>query len=130
PLYGIAQRLGTDVHTLAQLNGLNPGDPLRAGQRLRVGAAETLAADRGMRNPSAHVSADTATAVASASTGSDAAAAAARRVTYTVRPGDTLYSIARLLQVTVIDLVSWNSVAPRHNLKPGQTLIAFVRSRG
>jgi membrane-bound lytic murein transglycosylase D len=46
-----------------------------------------------------------------------------------VRPGDTLSGIARLLQVTVIDLMSWNSVAPQRNLKPGQTLIAFVRSR-
>jgi membrane-bound lytic murein transglycosylase D len=52
-----------------------------------------------------------------------------RRVTYTVRPGDTLSGIARLLQVTVVDLVSWNSVTSQRNLKPGQTLIAFVRSR-
>jgi membrane-bound lytic murein transglycosylase D len=121
-LYGIAQRMGTDVHTLAQLNGLRPDDPLRAGQRLRVapGAAGTsLPSDR----PTA-ARAGTAT-VASASSASDAG----RRVTYTVRPGDTLYGIARLLQVTVIDLVSWNSVAPQRNLKPGQTLIAFVRSR-
>lgn len=127
-LYGIAQRLGTDVHTLAQLNGLRPDDPLRAGQKLRVAPGATgtvLASNRPTR------ASDLAVASAG-STGSDAAAAAAaaaRRVTYTVRPGDTLYSIARLLQVTVIDLVSWNSVAPQHNLKPGQTLIAFVRSR-
>jgi len=120
-LYGLAQRLGTDVHTLAQLNGLSPDDPLRAGQRLRVApgaAGTTLAGDRS----SAHAPATVASAGSSASDGG-------RRVTYTVRPGDTLSSIARLLQVTVIDLVSWNSVAPRHNLKPGQTLIAFVRSR-
>jgi membrane-bound lytic murein transglycosylase D len=129
-LLGIAQRMGTDVHTLAQLNGLNPDDPLRAGQKLRVapGAAGTsLPSDR----PSTARTASTTT-VASASSGggsASSAADAARRVTYTVRPGDTLYSIARLLQVTVIDLVSWNSVAPRRNLKPGQTLIAFVRSR-
>jgi len=129
-LLGIAQRMGTDVHTLAQLNGLNPDDPLRAGQKLRVapGAAGTsLPSDR----PSTARTASTTT-VASASSGggsASSAADAARRVTYTVRPGDTLYSIARLLQVTVIDLVSWNSVAPQRNLKPGQTLIAFVRSR-
>ena len=30
-LYGIAQRLGTDVQTLAQNNGLRPGDRLHAG---------------------------------------------------------------------------------------------------
>jgi membrane-bound lytic murein transglycosylase D len=115
-LAGIAQRLGTDVHTLAQLNGLHPDDPLRTGQKLRVapGASGTVAA-RG-----------TATAVASSGS---SASGSARRVTYRVRPGDTLSGIARLLQVTVIDLMSWNSVAPQRNLKPGQTLIAFVRSR-
>jgi LysM repeat protein len=49
-------------------------------------------------------------------------------VTYTVRRGDTLYSIARLLQVTVVELVGWNGMSHR-NLKPGQTLVAFVKSR-
>jgi membrane-bound lytic murein transglycosylase D len=116
-LYGIAQRMGTDVNTIAQLNGLNPGDPLRAGQKLRVAAPDAASA-QGMDRPAR---ADIARA--------DAPRADGRRVTYIVRAGDTLNSIARLLQVTVIDLVSWNSVAPRHSLKPGQTLIAFVRPR-
>ena len=52
-----------------------------------------------------------------------------RRVVYTVRRGDTLYSIARLLQVTVVDLVGWNGMNGDHSIKPGQTLVAFVRSR-
>jgi LysM repeat protein len=33
-----------------------------------------------------------------------------RQVTYTVRPGDTLYGIARLLQVTLHDLLGWNDM--------------------
>ncbi len=114
-LYGIAQRLGTDVNTLAQINGLHPDDPLRAGQRLRVaprlGAGASMVASR----PSHE-----------AGGGLDATG---RRVTYRVRPGDTLYGIARLLQVTVIDLVSWNGMAPDRSLRPGQTLVAFVKSR-
>jgi membrane-bound lytic murein transglycosylase D len=104
-LYNIAQRLGTDVHTLAQLNGMKPGDRLRAGQRLRIGST---VASSGTRD------------------------ADGRRVTYTVRRGDTLYSIARVLQVTVIQLVSWNGLGGGggSSIRPGQTLVAFVKSRG
>jgi membrane-bound lytic murein transglycosylase D len=109
-LYGIAQRLGTDVHSLAQANGLRPGDRLHAGQKLHVGAG---------------------TSVRGGNAGSVAVAASdgGRRVTYTVRRGDTLYSIARLLQVTVLELVGWNGMTGDRSIKPGQTLVAFVRSR-
>jgi membrane-bound lytic murein transglycosylase D len=113
-LYGIAQRLGTDVQTLAQNNGLRPGDRLHAGQKLRVGASEP--AGSGLSAGKA-----TGTMVASSGTG--------RRVTYTVRPGDTIYGIARLLQVTVIELLDWNGMAGGRNLKPGRTLVAFVHAR-
>jgi membrane-bound lytic murein transglycosylase D len=35
-LWTIARRSGMNVNTLAALNGLQPGDPLRAGQRVRL----------------------------------------------------------------------------------------------
>jgi membrane-bound lytic murein transglycosylase D len=50
-------------------------------------------------------------------------------MTYTVRRGDTLYGIARLLQVTVNELMGWNGMSGERNLKPGQTLVAFIKSR-
>ncbi|HEY5020394.1 MAG TPA: LysM peptidoglycan-binding domain-containing protein, partial [Steroidobacteraceae bacterium] len=120
-LHGIAQRLGTDVHSLAQANGLRPGDRLHAGQKLRVGSGaysvdSTLAAGKSARGTNA-----VPVSLASGDGG--------RRVTYTVRRGDTLYSIARLLQVTVIELVGWNGMSGDRSIKPGQTLVAFVRSR-
>ncbi|MGA8707021.1 MAG: LysM peptidoglycan-binding domain-containing protein [Steroidobacteraceae bacterium] len=120
-LYGIAQRLGTDVHTLAEANGMQPGDRLHAGQKLRVGSS-TLNADGALVPArSAHSSHASGTMVAASDGG--------RRVVYTVRRGDTLYSIARLLQVTVVELVGWNGMSGDHSIHPGQTLIAFVRSR-
>jgi membrane-bound lytic murein transglycosylase D len=120
-LYGIAQRLGTDVHTLAEANGMQPGDRLHAGQKLRVGST-TLATDAALvPSRSAHATRASGTTTAS-SDGS-------RRVVYTVRRGDTLYSIARLLQVTVVELAGWNGMSGDHSIRPGQTLIAFVRSR-
>jgi len=112
-LYALAQRMGTDPQTLAQINGLNPGDRLRAGQRLRVGPSSV--ADASPRAASGNAL--------------SASAASSRRMTYVVRRGDTLYGIARLLQVTVNDLAGWNGMSGIHSLKPGQTLIAFVKSR-
>jgi membrane-bound lytic murein transglycosylase D len=120
-LYGIAQRLGTDVNALAEANGMQPGDRLHAGQKLRVGP-NTLSADAALVPArSAHATHASGTTLA-ASDGS-------RRVLYTVRRGDTLYSIARVLQVTVVELVGWNGMTGDRSIHPGQTLVAFVRSR-
>jgi membrane-bound lytic murein transglycosylase D len=107
-LYAIAHRLGTDVHTLARLNNMGVSDPLRAGQRL--------------------VTTDHASSINTMSHGSASGAALGRQVTYTVRAGDTLYGIARLLQVTMHDLLSWNGMAPGSAIRPGQKLVAFVSS--
>jgi membrane-bound lytic murein transglycosylase D len=115
-LYSLAQRLGTDVNTLAELNGLDPHDALRAGQRLRVSAAVSAGHSRGSAR-ARHTSAMVASADGS------------RRLTYVVRRGDTLYRIARLLQVTVDDLIAWNGTIGEHALRPGQVLVAFVKSR-
>jgi membrane-bound lytic murein transglycosylase D len=49
-----------------------------------------------------------------------------RQVTYVVRPGDSLYSIARRFRVTVPDLRQWNGVAAEKTIKPGQRLKMFV----
>jgi membrane-bound lytic murein transglycosylase D len=50
-------------------------------------------------------------------------------MTYVVRRGDTLYGIARLLQVRVNELMGWNGMSAQRNLKPGQTLVAFIKAR-
>jgi membrane-bound lytic murein transglycosylase D len=117
-LYALAQRLGTDVQTLAQANGIKAGDRLHAGQKLHFGGSSALLSD---------ASAGTARSipVPGAQTASDGG----RRMTYIVRRGDTLYGIARLLQVTVNELMGWNGMSGEHNLKPGQTLVAFVKTR-
>ncbi len=115
-LYSVAQRLGTDVNTLAELNGLDPHDALRAGQRLRVSAAVS-----GGHSRASARARHTGAVVASAD--------GSRRLTYVVRRGDTLYRIARLLQVTVDDLIAWNGTVGERALRPGQVLVAFVKSR-
>jgi membrane-bound lytic murein transglycosylase D len=111
-LYSVAQRMGTDVHTLAKLNGMSTTDQLHAGQRLVVGKRRS-SEDR-----------------APAPSSSVATADGGRQITYTVRPGDTLYSISRALQVSVANLLDWNGMSSGRYLKPGKKLVAYVAVHG
>ncbi len=115
-LWRIAKRHRTDVRTLARLNGIGPGAKLRAGQKLVLSARDadsSVAAARGSTSKSS----------------THAASGGSRQVTYKVRRGDTLSHIARVFDVTVADLVSWNSISTRSTLKPGQRLTVQVRRR-
>lgn len=137
-LYSLARRLHTNVDTLAAINGMTPDEQLRAGQRLRVSARVTGAQVRplgtgapaidsaSLRTSRGRHSALAATEASPAGIAADGS----RRLNYVVRRGDTLYGIARLLQVTVGDLLTWNDLRGRaHDLRPGQVLVAFVKTR-
>ncbi|MCX2833941.1 LysM peptidoglycan-binding domain-containing protein [Microbulbifer thermotolerans] len=50
------------------------------------------------------------------------------KTSYTVRPGDTLWDIARSLNVSVRQLASWNNMAPADTLRPGRQLVAYSGS--
>jgi membrane-bound lytic murein transglycosylase D len=101
-LWAIAQRSGMDVNKLASLNGIQPDDPLRAGQHIKLTA--------GSLDPSS-------------------GSPKARPVTYTVRSGDTLSKISRLFQVSVAQIARWNSLASPPSLSPGQKLIIRIMNR-
>jgi membrane-bound lytic murein transglycosylase D len=112
-LWAIARRHGMNPRTLAMINGMQLGDPLRAGQRLRLTTARarpvSLEADYPPPAPQHHRH-------------------HARRVTYVVRTGDTLYRISRLFQVSVTQIVRWNGLAHR-TILPGQHLFIRLASR-
>lgn len=97
-LWRIARTHGMDVNTLAMINGMQPGDVLRTGQRLKLA-------------------------------GAGKGGSGARTVTYTVRSGDTLTAIAKMFQVTVAQLVSWNGISTQAPIRPGQKLNVRVASR-
>ena len=99
------------MHTLARLNNMDVNDTIRAGQRLVVSSRAPRASATRLRS-------------------SGSAAGSGRQVTYTVRRGDTLYGIARLLQVTLHELLGWNGIETGSAIRPGQKLVAFVSSRG
>ena len=81
-LWRIAKRNRMDVATLARLNGMGPGDTLRAGQKLVLQHARA--------------------GIGQASLG--ILRQLARRSRYKVRSGDTLSRIAQVFGVTVSDL--------------------------
>jgi membrane-bound lytic murein transglycosylase D len=99
-LWSIARRHGMNVNALAAMNGMHPGDALRAGQHIKLTTAD--------------------------STGT---AHKARRMTYTVREGDTVAQIARLFQCSVPDLLAWNGMSSGTHLRAGQKLRIHLVSR-
>jgi len=109
-LYAIARRNHMDTRTLMRLNNKQPGEVLRAGERLIVSRAAA-----GSPAPRA------------ASGSGGASSGKARSLRHTVRSGDTLYRIARLYQVTVAQIVSWNGIAANTPLRPGQKLNINIR---
>jgi membrane-bound lytic murein transglycosylase D len=99
-MWSIARRSGMDVNKLAVMNGMQPGDPLRAGQRIRVSSGEARGHSSG----------------------------SARKVTYVVRAGDTLTRIAKLFQVSVKEIMAWNGIGS-HGISAGQRLTIRMSSR-
>ena len=47
---------------------------------------------------------------------------------YRVRRGDSLYLIAGKFNISVKDIVNWNSLDPSRYLQPGQKLTLYVSS--
>jgi len=100
-LWSIARRNRVDVHTLAAMNGMQPGDALRAGQRIQV---------PGGTAGGGHVH--------------------HRRVVYTVRSGDTVAQIAQLFQCSVPQILAWNGLSSRSHIHAGQKLRIHVIRHG
>ena len=118
-LWSIAQAYDVSVRSLASWNSMAPADVLSVGRELVIWTA-----------PPAQIAA-TATAEASLSRSDSAAgfvppAARIREITYVVRRGDSLSSIARRFRVTVDKLLQWNSGAGDKYLQPGQRLKLLV----
>ena len=51
-----------------------------------------------------------------------------RRTLYTVRRGDTVFSISRQFQVSVTQLKSWNGLNKHHQIRAGQRLVMYIDS--
>jgi membrane-bound lytic murein transglycosylase D len=101
-LSSIARRHRMPLSTLARLNNMDPGDALVKGQRLVIKASVRRYRDEGIHS--------------------------GRRVLYTVRRGDTVFSISHQFAVSVTQLKSWNGLNRRHQIRAGQRLVMYVES--
>jgi membrane-bound lytic murein transglycosylase D len=95
----IASQHGCTVRQIQEWNGMT-GTSLRPGQRLVIHGA----AQRTTTTPSK-------------------VETASGNVYYTIRPGDTLWDIAKARGLSVDDLKRWNSGVNFNHLKPGQKII-------
>ncbi|HMK86692.1 MAG TPA: LysM peptidoglycan-binding domain-containing protein [Steroidobacteraceae bacterium] len=102
-LNSIARRHGIPVSTLARLNNMSLSDTLVKGQRLIIKASARRFRDEGL--------------------------ASGRRVMYTVRRGDTVYSISHQFQVSIAQLNNWNGLNRHHRIRAGQRLVMYVDGR-
>ena len=109
--WDLSRQYGADVRQIAQWNGMAPGDPLRPGQELVL----WLEGDGGN--------------VRSAAGGPPNTGSAVQSVSYRVRSGDSLYTIARRFNVSVQDIKRWNDIDPGSYLQPGDRLSLEVDVR-
>ncbi len=136
-LYGIARHFGISVAALAEANGLRDPAKLRSGTVLRIPGGSTPGAHAMARSPVStslqpvpvargiRTTATITTTPSSIGAGSKFSTYS----TYVVRPGDTLYSLARTHGVAVIDLTEANHLAAADHIRVGQVLQIPVTSR-
>lgn len=109
-LSSIARKHGISTKQLASLNGLKTKSHLRPGQRLSVNQIASKN-DRSSR-------------IANRSSGKGKGKA--KRISYEVRKGDTLFSIGKRYNVSVKQIKNWNGSS--RNIRPGQDLVIYVAS--
>lgn len=101
----ISQRYKVTTRQLAAWNGMAPGDTLSIGKKLVVWS-DTEVAPR--TSPTTSLGNTT------------------RKLSYTVRTGDSLYLIAQRFRVSIGQLVRWNNIDRSKILRPGQRLTMYV----
>jgi membrane-bound lytic murein transglycosylase D len=102
-LIGIAKRFDTQVGLLREVNGIR-GSMIRAGKTLMIPKGNAWASSLAM-----------AASIEPTARG------------YRVRQGDSLHRIAGKFNVSIDDIISWNTLQRDQYLQPGQKLTLYVR---
>lgn len=115
-LYTIAQRHDLEVDELREMNNLR-GNHLAIGQTLRlISTSAPLLKPTPTATPSL-----VARAPAKATTPAPRTANVGAGIrTYTIRAGDTLYSIAQRFGIALDDLLRWNNLTAQSVIQPGR----------
>ena len=119
----VARKLNVSKPDLAEANYLPVSARLTAGDRLIVPHEATVLmaarADRGIPVADARRTVNEAGQLAEATPTNRV------RVSYQVKSGDTLASVARLFQTTVVSIKTWNPRLPNDRLTTGQRLTVY-----
>lgn len=99
----VARRYNTSVKELMSLNGLKNHN-IRAGRELRLPG---------------RVTADAQSRVASTTTSGSKSSGSQ---VYVIKPGDSIWGIARRFNRTEKELLAWNNLSNKHKIMPGDTL--------
>ncbi len=102
-LIAIAKKFDTEVGMLREVNGIR-GSMIRAGDTLMIPKGSAWASSLALADNQE-----------------------LRQRGYRVRQGDSLYEIAGKFNVSINDIIAWNSLDPAKYLQPGQSLTLFVR---
>jgi membrane-bound lytic murein transglycosylase D len=122
-LSAIASRLRVSRADLAAANYIRPNSRVTAGQKLIVPQDPTALLSARTDAPAPPAAAARASGTLAAATTS--AASDRVQVTYQVKRGDTLASIARLFRTSVAALQSWNGISGT-TIRAGERLTVFA----
>ncbi len=119
-LYSLSRRHHVSLTELTSVNNLN-NPSIKPGQKLYLPASEGGSASRSSAAAaSAAVEAARPAAIPLAQASTEVAAR--YNASYTVKPGDSLYGIARIHKVRFSELQQVNGISDPHRVKPGMTL--------
>ncbi len=125
-LLSISKKLKVSRTDLAEANYLTSRSRLTAGERLIIPRAPALLLTSRPDNPAPVVEGrPAADVVALSSPVPEVTPTAPASLTYQVKRGDTLSSIARLFRTTVASLKSWNGLRT-NSIRVGQRLTIFM----
>lgn len=108
-MFGLGNRYGIPASTIAQANNLPPNASLTSGQRI------VIPSYRGQQNHAPKP-------VAAAPQKPKPVQTARAGGSHTVKPGETLFSVARTYNVTATDLAEANNVGLDHRVQMGEKL--------
>ena len=124
----LAADYGTSVDAILAANGLSTANRIYAGQTLVIpsaapaATAEAPADEMPMTAPAAVADVSPAAAEASDDAAVTPTDAAASSTTYTVKRGDSAFTIARQFGVSIDDLLAANGIANPNHVEAGQVL--------
>ena len=112
----VADRVGISADRLARYNGLPADAPVQKGEILAIPKGATLSSTGSIEDIAS-------SALDSAPSSAPTVQQGDEPVRHTVRSGETAYSIARLYNVSVTALSSWNGLGPDLAVRNGQRLL-------